>query len=88
MKIYLCYWSIYMQIVPRDEDPDPLIFGPTDPDPVLFSHPDPYIAKYITLKSGETMSVQQQLRFWGLFRGFNIFWIFKKLIFLLYFIIY
>ena len=26
----------------RDEDPDPLIFGPTDPDLVLFSlDPDP-----------------------------------------------
>ena len=26
----------------RDEDPDPVIFGPPDPDPVLFStDPDP-----------------------------------------------
>ena len=26
----------------RDEDPDPVIFGPPDPDPVLFSSdPDP-----------------------------------------------
>ena len=27
----------------RDEDPDPVIFGPPDPDPVFFSmDPDPY----------------------------------------------
>ena len=38
--VYPCSFSSKDAILPRDEDPDQLIFGP--PDPVLFSaDPDP-----------------------------------------------
>ena len=39
--MYVCI-TMYYNVMCRDEDPDPVIFGPPDPDPVLFStDPDP-----------------------------------------------
>ena len=39
--IFLSAFKI-CRVKTRDEDPDPVIFGPPDPDPVLFSlDPDP-----------------------------------------------
>ena len=39
--IYGHSWKKYCENS-RDEDPDPVIFGPPDPDPVIFSmDPDP-----------------------------------------------
>ena len=43
LRLFLCALHL-MKIISRDEDPDPLIFGPPDPDQLLFSldsDPDP-----------------------------------------------